>query len=221
MPDRPPDRATACAPGDAWMRRTERHPPGGHGWDALMAAAQDGDARAYEAVLRAVVPFLRAVARRRIADPAEAEDAVQDTLLALHRSRASYDPARPLRPWLVALCERRCTGRLRRRYRLKGRELALDRLLEAGPGWADPWAGNAGEARVAAAQLRAAVAALPVAQRTAVVLAKLENLPLEEASARSGMSVGALKVATHRGRRSLRRRLDTTADAPGGYAGGP
>ena len=221
MPDRPRDREITPLPDDARGARAGRHSLVDPGWGALMAAAQDGDARAYDAVLRAVVPFLRAVARRRIADPSEVQDAVQDTLLALHRSRASYDPARPLRPWLAALCERRCTDRLRRRFRRQGRELSLDGRLEAGPERSDPWTINAGEARVAAAQLRAAVAALPLAQRTAVVLAKLENLPLEEASARSGMSVGALKVATHRAKRSLRRRLDTTADAPGGYAGGP
>jgi RNA polymerase sigma-70 factor (ECF subfamily) len=66
---------------------------------------------------------------------------------------------------------------------------------------------NTGEARVAALQLRAAVADLPQAQQTALVLAKLEDLPLAEASRRSGMSVGALKVATHRAVKTLRRRL--------------
>ena len=55
--------------------------------------------------------------------------------------------------------------------------------------------------------LRAAVAELPEAQRQALALAKLEDLPLAEASARSGMSVGALKVATHRAVKALRRRL--------------
>jgi RNA polymerase sigma-70 factor (ECF subfamily) len=51
------------------------------------------------------------------------------------------------------------------------------------------------------------VAALPQAQRTALGLAKLEDLPLAEASTRSGMSVGALKVATHRAVKALRKRL--------------
>ena len=60
---------------------------------------------------------------------------------------------------------------------------------------------------VAAAELRAAVAELPPSQQTALALAKLEDLPLAEASARSGMSVGALKVATHRAVKALRRRL--------------
>ncbi len=176
-----------------------------------MAAAQGGDARAYEALLRATLPLLRAVARRRLRDVQEAEDAVQDTLLTIHRLRHAYDPARPLRPWLVAICERRCIDRLRRQGRRRNREAPLDAF---GDSLAAP-AAESGEARAAAAQLRAAVAELPESQRTALRLAKLEDLPLAEASARSGLSVGALKVATHRAVRALRRRLGGVAEDDG------
>ncbi|MBV1798835.1 sigma-70 family RNA polymerase sigma factor [Siccirubricoccus sp. G192] len=168
-----------------------------------MAAAQAGDRRAYDALLRACLPLLRGIARRRILNPAEAEDAVQDALLTIHQLRHSYDPARPIRPWLVAITERRAIDRLRRHGRRAGRETSIEDFGEtlAAPG------ANTGEARVAATELRAAVAELPPAQRTALGLAKLEDLSLAEASARSGMSVGALKVATHRAVKALRRRL--------------
>ncbi len=172
-------------------------------WSALMAAAQGGDARAYDALLRETVPFLRAIARRRIADRAEAEDAVQDALLTLHALRHTYDPARPFRPWLAAIAERRAVDRLRRRGRTAGREsVALDDLPESLAAQ-DPVA----ERGIAARQLREAVAELPESQRTALRLAKLEDLPLAEASRRSGLSVGALKVATHRALSTLRKRL--------------
>jgi RNA polymerase sigma-70 factor, ECF subfamily len=172
-------------------------------WEAWMVAAQAGDARAYDALLRAALPLLRSVARRRIRDAAEAEDAVQDALLTIHQLRHAYDPTRPIRPWLVAICERRAIDRLRRSGRRQGRETPID---DFGETLATPGA-NQGEARVAAAELRAAVAELPQAQRTALGLAKLEDLPLAEARARSGMSVGALKVATHRAVKALRKRL--------------
>jgi RNA polymerase sigma-70 factor (ECF subfamily) len=55
--------------------------------------------------------------------------------------------------------------------------------------------------------LREAVAELPESQRTALRLAKLEDLPLADAAARSGLSVGALKVATHRALKTLRRKF--------------
>ena len=172
-------------------------------WDGWLAAAQAGDARAYDPLLRDCLPLLRAIARRRIADHAEAEDAVQDTLLTIHRMLATYDPARPARPWIAAIAERRCIDRLRRRGRGAGRENPIDdhaETLAAPPG-------VTGEDRVANRQLREAVAELPASQRAALRLAKLEELPLAEAAARSGLSVGALKVATHRALKTLRRRL--------------
>lgn len=172
-------------------------------WEAWMAAAQAGDPRAYDRLLRAMLPMLRGLARRRINDPTEAEDAVQDALLTIHQLRDTYDPARPIRPWLVAIMERRAIDRLRRHGRRAGRETSIEAFGET---LATPLA-NQGEERVQAAQLRAAVAELPESQRTALVLAKLQDLPLAEASARSGMSVGALKVATHRAVKALRRRL--------------
>lgn len=172
-------------------------------WDGWLAAAQGGDARAYDRLLRDCLPLLRAIARRRIADHAEAEDAVQDTLLTIHRMLAAYDPARPARPWIAAIAERRCIDRLRRRGRSTGRENPIDDHAET---LAAP-AGVTGEDRVANRQLREAVAELPESQRTALRLAKLEDLPLADAAARSGLSVGALKVATHRALKTLRRKF--------------
>lgn len=178
--------------------------------EALMEAAQQGDARAYERLLRAIQPLLRGVARRRIADAAEAEDAVQDTLLTVHRLLHAYDPSRPIRPWLVAICERRCVDRLRRGAPHRRRETSLDLFRETLAAPSRAQAGlNEGETRVAAQEVRQAVAALPSSQRTALLLAKLDDLPLAEAAARSGLTVGALKVATHRALRSLRKRLGT------------
>jgi RNA polymerase sigma-70 factor (ECF subfamily) len=63
-------------------------------------------------------------------------------------------------------------------------------------------------AHLAAVELRAAIAALPRVQRTALTLAKLEELPIAEAAARSGLTAGSIKVATHRAIRTLRRVLE-------------
>lgn len=210
--------ATALAPGFAPPAPRARLPRTGNGcsvtgdtrehWDGWLAAAQGGDTRAYDRLLRDCLPLLRAIARRRIADAAEAEDAVQDTLLTIHRMLATYDPARPARPWIAAIAERRCIDRLRRRGRTSGRENPIDDHAET---LAAP-VGVTGEDRVANRQLREAVAELPESQRTALRLAKLEDLPLAEASARSGLSVGALKVATHRALKTLRRKLGVEDD---------
>src|SRR5687767_9862326 len=56
-------------------------------WGALLAAAQQGDGAAYRAFLRSVLPFIRAIARRRAWSEDMAEDVVQDVLLTVHRVR--------------------------------------------------------------------------------------------------------------------------------------
>jgi RNA polymerase sigma-70 factor (ECF subfamily) len=173
-------------------------------WGRLMAAAQDGDRRAYDRLLRECVPFLRAVVRRRLRGDADVEDAVQDALLTIHQIRATYDPTRPIRPWFAAIAERRALDRARSVGRRFARETELD------DGLSETLAGsptNEGEARLAARDVRAAVAELPAGQRQAIELLKLEELSLAEASAQTGSSVTALKVATHRAIGALRRKL--------------
>lgn len=174
-------------------------------WSHLMAAAQAGDRRAYEELLRECLPLLRAICRARLRDATEAEDAVQDTLLTIHRARDSYNATRPFRPWLVAIAERRALDRLRSRGRRAGREVPVDAAGEIASPERSAEAGL--DAQRAAADLRGAVQDLPTAQRTALGLTKIEDLSLAEASRRSGMSVGALKVATHRAMGALRRRF--------------
>lgn len=174
-------------------------------WSRMMAAAQAGDARAYEDLLRECLPLLRAICRSRLRDVTEAEDAVQDTLLTIHRARDSYNASRPFRPWLVAIAERRALDRARSRGRRAGREVSMDAAGEIAS--RERGAEAELDAQRAAATLRGAVQDLPTAQRTALGLTKIEDLSLAEASRRSGMTVGALKVATHRAMGALRRRF--------------
>jgi RNA polymerase sigma-70 factor, ECF subfamily len=168
----------------------------------LMQAAQAGDGAAYNALLRGVLPLLRARLRQRLFHPADAEDAVQETLLAVHALRHTYDPARPFMPWLVAIAERKAIDQMRRSGRRRARETALDDVPADS---ADLGAAPRAEDAVAARQLRDLIARLPRAQKTALSLAKLREMPLAEAARETGVSVGALKVASHRAVQALRR----------------
>lgn len=174
--------------------------------ESLMAAAQAGDARAYDQLLRRALPLLRSIARRRMPNAAEAEDAVQDTLLTLHRLRHAYDPARPFAAWMTALCERRCVDRLRQARRGAQGGVSTDDLAEV---LCDAGAEESGPARVAAGELHAAIGALPRGQATAIRLLKLQGMSLAEASAACGRAPSALKMATHRAMQALRARLST------------
>jgi len=172
-------------------------------WSICMARAQEGDRDAYRRLLEGVAPYLRFLARRRLGSASEVEDIVQDILLTVHAIRHTYDPARPFGPWLVAIAERRVVDALRRRGRNEAREAPLSPVEET---FADPGA-NRPEAAAEGRGLREAVDRLPSAQREAIRLLKLNEMSLKEASAASGMSIVALKVATHRGLRSLRKLL--------------
>lgn len=180
-------------------------------WRAMMAAAQDGDTRVYGRLLREITPYLRAQIRRFLRGEDEIEDVVQDILLTIHRVRQTYDPGRPFRPWLIAIARRRVVDRLRSRTRRDTHEKLLAPDDDA---FANLAAVQPAEAEDHSALLLA-VAALPPGQRLAVELLKFQDLSLKEASAKSGMTVGALKVAGHRAYKALREVLTRKADGTG------
>lgn len=179
------------------------------GWREWMRAAQQGDRALYATLLTAVIPPLRRAARARWprADAAAIEDVVQETLLALHSARHLYDPARPFMPFLLGIMRFRGGDVMRRTRRTGARETAIDDLPET----SDALRTESDQGRhLEAGALRAAIARLPDGQRRAIEMTKLQELSLEEASGVSGMSVAALKVATHRGVLALRKRLNGT-----------
>ena len=185
---------------------TAETPPGQRrdaGWSALMTAAQAGDRAAYHRLLTEITPYLRALARRSLRRPADAEDAVQDVLLTLHSIRQTYDPGRPFQPWLVASARRRIVDRVRIQIRTTGRETAIDPFQET---FAAPETNETG-LEADSITLRRAIADLPPGQRQAVELLKLKDMSLKEASAASGASVPALKVAMHRALKALKGAL--------------
>lgn len=172
----------------------------------LMRAAQNGDGRAYRELLRAITVRVREVIRRQrgFAGFAEVEDLVQDVLLSVHMVRATYDPARPFTPWLLAIVRNRLVDGARRYGRIARREVIVDDLDVT---FAAPEANDETVDTGEVSALREAVRSLPEGQRQAIELLKLEELSLKEAAAVAGVSVGALKVATHRAMTALKLKL--------------
>jgi RNA polymerase sigma-70 factor (ECF subfamily) len=172
----------------------------------LMARAQQGDGDAYVTLLRAITPRIRQMVRRRRAflGEGDVEDVVQEVLLSIHVVRATYNPDRPLMPWLSAIVRHRLADAGRRYMRQGAHEIVVDDLdvtfQSAAANSREETFGNS-EA------LAQAIQALPPGQRQAVELLKLRELSLKEASAATGLSVGALKLATHRAIATLRRTL--------------
>ncbi|MBI1246043.1 MAG: sigma-70 family RNA polymerase sigma factor [Alphaproteobacteria bacterium] len=168
-----------------------------------MARAQAGDAPAYRRFLSESAGFLRIIVARTGIPHDQVEDVVQETLISVHAIRHTYDPTRPIRPWLAAIARRRAIDWRRRRNSANSHEVALDDA--AHETFADPEANRDKDKSEAAAAIRRWLAELPPGQRQAVELLKLRELSLNEAAAVSGQSVGALKVATHRAMLTLRK----------------
>ncbi len=178
-------------------------------WQRLMVAAQAGDQRAYSGFLKEAAVFVRVIARRYHRDAGLVEDVVQETLLSLHRIRQTYEPGRPVEPWVAAVAKARAIDALRARTR---RAAVETETSDAVPDVADPTTG-VDERHETRTEIAAALAALPAGQRAAVRMLKIEELSLAEASAQSGQSVPALKSLLHRAMLSLRAALKGGGDA--------
>ncbi|TDN64024.1 sigma-70 family RNA polymerase sigma factor [Paraburkholderia sp. BL10I2N1] len=189
-------------PPDATRDEATR-PDGSPDWSVLMAHAQRGDRDAYRRLLQSITPYLRGVASRHGVRPDAVEDVVQDILATVHLVRHTYDPTRPFGPWLLTVAMRRVVDTLRREGRLDAREVPLDDEHETLAGATANLMEEATDARV----LREAIERLPPGQRDAIRMLKLEEMSLKEAAVASGMTVAALKVAVHRGLKSLRKLL--------------
>jgi RNA polymerase sigma-70 factor (ECF subfamily) len=163
----------------------------------LMAQAQGGDKAAYRDVLAASQRWLERYFARRIA-PALLDDLVQDTLLSVHRKRATYDPARPYLPWLAAIARYRWVDQLRRGYRADETALSDDLAV-----------GDHEDAVTAAIGLDRLLATLPPAQALVIRLVKIEGLSVSEAAAQSGQSPPLVKVNVHRGLKRLATRIES------------
>jgi RNA polymerase sigma-70 factor (ECF subfamily) len=168
---------------------------------ALLVRGLAGDAEAYRTFLQDVSAHVRAFLRRHLARiPDEVEDLVQETLLAIHNQRHTFDPGQPLSAWVHAIAKYKLIDALRRRARRDVLTASLDdaqAVLAATD--AEP-----GAARRDLAQL---LDTLPARQRLPIVYMKIEGLSVVETAQRTGMSEAAVKVAVHRGLKTLAAKI--------------
>jgi RNA polymerase sigma-70 factor (ECF subfamily) len=183
----------------------ERTPEDRH-FAELMQAAQAGDGRAYVQFLEEIAPKIRRIVRGHwnFLGCDEAEDIVQEVLLSLHAVRSTYDPQRPFMPWLLAITRNRLADGVRRYARREALEAAVEDWTVTFP---DSVPNSTSTEPIQLDELRHAIQELPAGQRTAIEMLKLREMSLKDAAAVCGMSIGALKVATHRAMITLRKTL--------------
>jgi RNA polymerase sigma-70 factor (ECF subfamily) len=171
-------------------------------WTDLMRLANAGDASAYQRLLRAVTPVLRAAARRglvRAGQPADqAEDIVQDILLAVHLKRHTWDSRAAFAPWLFAIARNKLIDALRRRGR---------RIFVNIDDFAETIAGEPAAETVPAKDVDVHLGALPPRQRDVLRAIAVDSASIKATAAKLAMSEGAVRVALHRGLATLAARL--------------
>lgn len=156
-----------------------------------------GDSAAYQTFLKELSAHLRAFLRKRLFSlPDEVEDLVQESLLAIHNQRHTYDPDQPLSAWVQAIAKYKLIDLLRRRA-------AHDLLTDPLDDEIDILSVADAEAAEAHRDLHKLLDGLPDRQRLPIVHTKLEGLSVQEAARITGMSESAIKIGVHRGLKAL------------------
>jgi RNA polymerase sigma-70 factor (ECF subfamily) len=158
----------------------------------LMQLSQTGDKQAYAVLLEQTGKWLARYFRQKIA-PDAIDDLVQETLISLHRKRASYDPTRPFLPWLAAIARYRWVDRLRQSYRNEAQQLGDNDRAE------DSHEDVVG-ARISLDRL---LDLIPRSQAEVIRYVKIEGHSIVEACERTGQSESLVKVNIHRGLKRL------------------
>lgn len=167
-------------------------------WSELMRAAMAGDGAAYKRLLTDLSRALRGVVRRGLGSAevagSDAEDVVQEVILAIHMKRHTWDNSKPIGPWIMAITRNKMIDEIRRRGRRT--EVPVDGLLDIleAPGQED-----AIHARDAARVLDG----LNSRTRDIVQSIAIDGFSAREVAERLGMTEVAVRVALHRGLKSL------------------
>ncbi|WP_428388604.1 sigma-70 family RNA polymerase sigma factor [Mucisphaera sp.] len=160
-----------------------------------MAAAQQGDATSYRCLLEALVPYLRRCHEAECR-PADADDLTQETLLAIHLKRATYDPSQPLLPWVKAIARYKRIDFYRRRARL--REELLTHTSDK------PHRDKNASQHEDHDFLCRLMDRLPESQAEAIRLVRLQGLSIREAAEHLNKSPSWIKVNIHRGIKTMK-----------------
>ncbi len=165
----------------------------------LVTRARGGDRRSYTALVERHRASLERFALRLLGERAEAEEALQDTLVRAWTALPQCNEPERVRGWLFRILVNRCRSRLARKDRLvRGADGDAALAGAAAPAEDDGWR----------EELARALAALPDEQREAFLLKHVEAFSYEEMAELTGLSVPALKMRVSRACGALRLRLE-------------
>lgn len=164
-----------------------------------MLAALAGDESAYRRLLMVIADALRGYFVRRLPrGQGDVEDLVQETLIAVHTKRETYDRSLPFAPWLFAIARYKLVDHVRRR-KLRF-AVSLDDI-------GDPPAADEIEPLLAHHDVENLLASLPSGARETVRQIKVDGLSTAEVARQTGRSEVAVRVGLHRALKALSDRL--------------
>ena len=164
-------------------------------WTRLMELSLDGDGIAYGALLSALTPALRNAIRARAHSVGlEAEDVVQEVLLALHLKRNTWARGTPVAPWVTAIARNKIVDAYRRRGRRP--EVSMESVMET-LSHEDAFSEENSH------DLERGIARLPARQRQVLQAVSLEGYSAQEAALQLQMSEVGVRVTLHRALKSL------------------
>ena len=167
-------------------------------WAGWMRAANAGDDIAYRRLLEALASLVRQVVRRGFTRSGfgncDVEDVVQETLLAIHLKRQTWDEDEAIIPWVTAIARHKLIDNLRRRGRRV--ELPIDDLIDVLPA-------ETSKERLSSRDAERLLSVLSGRQRDVVHAISMEGMSAREAADRFRISEGAVRVALHRGLSAL------------------
>jgi RNA polymerase sigma factor (sigma-70 family) len=164
----------------------------------LMVGGLRGSAADHAALLRALAPLLRSFYRRRArTGDDDIEDLVQETLIAVHTRRATYDRSRAFTAWLFAIARYKMIDHFRRR-RYECPIESMDEFLTAD---------DFEEASIAQMDVQRLLDGLPAKQANAIRETRIEGLSVAETATRARIGESDVKVSIHRGLKALAARI--------------
>ena len=163
--------------------------------------AHNGDTATYAQVLTTLSQLLRAFMRKRMqTHPNDIEDLVQETLMAIHQKRHTYDSQQPLTAWVYAIARYKWIDHLRVHGRRTPAMEDIDDFAEVLSTESDS---DHSDTRH---DLVLMLAELPEKQRLAIEHTRLQGLSIAQTAAATGQSEAAVKVNVHRGLKALSER---------------
>ena len=157
-----------------------------------MVEAQEGNQVSYKVLLKEISDFLKPILRFKLSNPVDVDDLLQDVLMSVHRSRHTFDPRYPFKPWLKVITQ----SRLIEFWRKRGKKQSIEVAAEESD--IDNLEADSEVSRMEVEQLNEVLEQLSQTQRSIFIKLKIEGLSIKEVASKMKMTESAIKVSAHR-----------------------